>query len=243
MKKMTSDSLKEEIMEIKLEKQIAKSKVDEISKLIQTYGNGIQCEHCGINLIDAEFTKAKIESLEEHKNNYNNISNKLIDLEAKNEDFNKLKKEFDNYEKNKLVINKHQLSLEGNMLKLTQLETKMKNYLEVQEKIKKNNQIDALIIKANTKIDELTYEKSKLTKEVNSIEIKISNYKDKKEKNINIIDTIYKEQDEEKKYKIYLELFGKNGISKMIMKTMLRLSILNCKDYYWMYVILPLMLR
>ena len=107
------------------------------------------------------------------------------------------------------------------MLKLSQLEIKMKNYLEVQEKIKKNNQIDALIIKANSKIDELTYEKNKLSKEINGIEIKISNYQDKKDKNISIIDTIYKEQDEEKKYKIYLDLFGKNGISKMIMKTML----------------------
>jgi DNA repair exonuclease SbcCD ATPase subunit len=162
-----------------------------------------------------------VESLEEHKNNYKNISNQIIELEAKNENFNKLKKEFDNYEKNKLVIKKHQLSLESNMLKLSQLETKMKNYLEVQEKIKKNNQIDALIIKANSKIDELTYEKNKLAKEINGIEIKISNYQDKKDKNITIIDTIYKEQDEEKKYKIYLDLFGKNGISKMIMKTML----------------------
>jgi DNA repair exonuclease SbcCD ATPase subunit len=215
------DSLKEEIMETKLEKQLAKSKVDEITKLIQTYGNGIQCEHCGLNLIDAEFTKAKVESLEEHKNNYKIISDKVIELEVKNEELNKLKKEFDNYEKNKLVIKKHQLSLESNMLKLTQLETKMKNYLEVQEKIKKNNQIDALIIKANSKIDELTYEKNKLAKEINGVEIKISNYQDKKDKNITIIDTIYKEQEEEKKYKIYLDLFGKNGISKMIMKTML----------------------
>jgi len=215
------DALKEEIMETKLEKQMVKSKVDEITKLIQTYGNGVQCEHCGLNLMDAEFTKAKIESLEEHKNNYNNISENLTNLEIKNEDFNKLKKEFDLYEKNKLVIKKHQLSLESNMLKLNQLETKMKNYLEVQEKIKKNNQIDALIIKANTKIDELTYEKNKLTKEINGIEMKISNYKDKTNKNISIIDTIYKEQAEEKQYKIYLDLFGKNGISKMIMKTML----------------------
>ena len=212
------DSLKEEIMETKLEKQLAKSKVDEITKLIQTYGNGIQCEHCGLNLIDAEFTKAKVESLEEHKNNYKIISDKVIELELKNEELNKLKKEFDNYEKNKLVIKKHQLSLEGNMLKLSQLESKMKNYLEVQEKIKKNNQIDALIIKANSKIDELTYEKNKLAKEINGIEIKISNYQDKRDKNITIIDTIYKEQEEEKKYKIYLDLFGKNGISKMIMK-------------------------
>ena len=100
------DSLKEEIMEAKLEKQLAKSKVDEITKLIQTYGDGVQCEHCGLNLSDAEFTKAKVESLEEHKNNYKNISNQIIELEAKNENFNKLKKEFDNYEKNKLVIKK-----------------------------------------------------------------------------------------------------------------------------------------
>jgi DNA repair exonuclease SbcCD ATPase subunit len=208
-------------MDTKLNKQLLKAKIDEITKLIKTYGNGIQCEHCGLNLIDAEFTKAKVDSLDIHKNEYEVISNLVIELEAKHEQLNKLKKDFDAYEKNKLIIKKHNLSLEANVIKIENLERTIKRYLEVQEKIKKNNQIDTLIIKANSKIDELTFEKNKITKDISGIEIKISNYKEKTEKNLTIIEKIYKEQEEEKQYKIYLDLFGKNGISKMIMKTML----------------------
>jgi DNA repair exonuclease SbcCD ATPase subunit len=215
------DALKEKIMETKLNKQLLKAKIDEITKLIKTFGNGIQCEHCGLNLIDAEFTKAKVDSLDTHKNEYEVISNSVIELEAKHEQLNKLKKDFDAYEKNKLIIKKHNLSLEANIIKIENLERTIKRYLEVQEKIKKNNQIDSLIIKANSKIDELNFEKNKITKEISGIEIKISNYKEKTEKNLTIIEKIYKEQEEEKQYKIYLDLFGKNGISKMIMKTML----------------------
>jgi DNA repair exonuclease SbcCD ATPase subunit len=215
------DILKENIMDTKLNKQLLKAKIDEITKLIKTYGNGIQCEHCGLNLIDAEFTKAKVDSLDNQKNEYEVISNSVIELETKHEQLNKLKKDFDAYEKNKLVIKKHNLSLESNIIKIENLERTIKRYLEVQEKIKKNNQIDTLIIKANSKIDELTFEKNKITKEISGIEIKISNYKEKSEKNLTIIEKIYKEQEEEKQYKIYLDLFGKNGISKMIMKTML----------------------
>jgi DNA repair exonuclease SbcCD ATPase subunit len=215
------DALKEKIMDTKLNKQLLKAKIDEITKLIKTFGNGIQCEHCGLNLIDAEFTKAKVDSLDTHKNEYEVISNSVIELEAKHEQLNKLKKDFDAYEKNKLIIKKHNLSLEANIIKIENLERTIKRYLEVQEKIKKNNQIDSLIIKANSKIDELTFEKNKITKEISGVEIKISNYKEKTEKNLTIIEKIYKEQEEEKQYKIYLDLFGKNGISKMIMKTML----------------------
>jgi DNA repair exonuclease SbcCD ATPase subunit len=215
------DALKEKIMDTKLNKQLLKAKIDEITKLIKTFGNGIQCEHCGLNLIDAEFTKAKVDSLDTHKNEYEVISNSVIELEAKHEQLNKLKKDFDAYEKNKLIIKKHNLSLEANIIKIENLERTIKRYLEVQEKIKKNNQIDSLIIKANSKIDELNFEKNKITKEISGIEIKISNYKEKTEKNLTIIEKIYKEQEEEKQYKIYLDLFGKNGISKMIMKTML----------------------
>ena len=215
------DSLKEEIMDAKLKKQLLASKIDEIKKLIEKFGNGIQCEHCGLNLIDAEFTKAKVDSLDANKKDYESILSLVKSLEDKNERFNKLKKEFDAYEKNKLVVKKHQLTLESHNFKLEQLENKMVKYLDVQEKIKKNIEIDTLLIKTNNKIDELTFGKNKLLKDINNNDIKISNYLEKKDKNVSIIDTIYKEQEEEKKYKIYLDLFGKNGISKMIMKTML----------------------
>ena len=215
------DNIKEDIMNMKLNREILKNKIDEINKLISTYGNGISCEHCGLNLIDAKFTKAKIDSLSELENEFMDISNKVKSLEDENKVQNNLKKDYDLFEKNKLVKQKNQLTYESNLMKLDLLKNKLKNYLEVQDKIKKNQDIDKLIIKANSKIDELVVDKNKINREITSIDIQLSNFQDKKEKNLEIIKNIYKEQNDERYYKLYLDIFGKNGISKMIMKTML----------------------
>jgi DNA repair exonuclease SbcCD ATPase subunit len=215
------DNIKDDIMKMKLNREITKSKIDEVKKLISTYGNGVSCEHCGLNLIDAKFTKAKVDSLSDLEKEFTEITAKVQLLEDESKSQNNLKKEYDLFEKNKLVKQKHQLTYESNLMKFDLLKTKLKNYLEVQDKIKKNQDIEKLIIKANSKIDELVFEKNKITREITSIDVQSSNFYDKKEKNLEIIQNIYKEQNEERYYKLYLDIFGKNGISKMVMKTML----------------------
>lgn len=215
------DKLKEDIMEVKLKKELLKNKIDETNNLISKFANGISCEHCGLNLIDAKFTKEKIDNLSNLEQEYAIINDNIIKLENKNKEQTNIKKEYDIFEKNKLVKQKHQLTYESYGVKLTSLKEKLKNYLDAQTKINKNREVDNLIIKANNKIDELTYEKNKITREVTSIEVQISNFQDKKEKNLEIIQNIYKEQNEERYYKLYVDIFGKNGISKMVMKTML----------------------
>jgi DNA repair exonuclease SbcCD ATPase subunit len=49
----------------------------------------------------------------------------------------------------------------------------------------------------------------------------VTNANDKVKKNEDLIEKIKLEFEREKLYKIYLELFGKNGVSKIIMKTMM----------------------
>lgn len=215
------DKLKDGIMDVKLNKELLKNKIEDIKNLISTYGNGISCEHCGLNLIDAKFTKEKIDNLGNLENQYNIINETISNLENDNKLKTSLKKEYDVFEKNKLVKQKHQLTYESYVIKLSLLKDKLIKYLDVQTKINKNRDIDKLIIKANSKIDELVFEKNKINREVTSMEVQISNFQDKKEKNLEIIQNIYKEQSEERYYKLYVDIFGKNGISKMVMKTML----------------------
>ena len=42
---------------------LAQNKVQEIEELVKKYGDGIQCEHCGIKLMEAALTKKKIDEL------------------------------------------------------------------------------------------------------------------------------------------------------------------------------------
>jgi DNA repair exonuclease SbcCD ATPase subunit len=132
-----------------------------------------------------------------------------------------LKKDFDEYEKNKLIKEKLEVSLEAAKLRLEKNKDRFKRYEESQEKIKKNQDLDAQAIKAQLRIDELINQKRESEKKITQGDSLISNLKDKIQKNNDMIEKIKVEFEKEKLYKIFLELFGKNGISKLIMKTMM----------------------
>jgi DNA repair exonuclease SbcCD ATPase subunit len=202
---------------------LAQSKVQEIETLVKKYGDGIQCEHCGIKLMEAALTKKKIDELGDWETKVDKLSKRWKDLDLQEKSYTQLKKDFHEYEKNKLVKEKYELSLESNELKLGQAKDKLKRYEEVQDKIKKNNEIDSQLIKAGLRIDELISEKRSYERILATNQTQIENLQSRIEKNNGIILKIAEEFEREKIYKIYVEVYGKNGISKMIMKTMMPL--------------------
>ncbi len=215
------DEVKDKIKEINSEIAVSNSKINEINTLIKKFGDGIQCEHCGIKLIEAELTKNKISELKTWEDSLSKLSKELAKHEEVEKSFVQLKKDFDEYEKNKLIKEKYELSLESNELKLVKAIDVLKKYEEVQDKIKKNNDIDAQLVKANLRIDELINEKRTHERNQVTYQNDISNLNSRIEKNNEYILKIAEEFESERIYKIYLELFGKNGITKMIMKTMM----------------------
>lgn len=217
------DAVKEVIKSKNGELVLSENKVEEIQELIEKYGDGIQCEHCGIKLMEAELTKKKIEQLEGYKKLVKDFQGEIKELEKKDQSFTQLKKDFDEYERAKLIREKLELSLESNEMKIQSKKDILKRYEEVQEKIKKNNEIESQLLKAQMRIDELIGEKRGLERVVTSNEVSITNYRNRIDKNQETILKIAEEFEREKIYKIYLDVYGKNGISKLIMKTMMPL--------------------
>jgi len=217
------DSVKDKLKSVNGELVLAENKVEEIQDLVEKYGDGIQCEHCGIKLMEAELTKKKIEQLEGYKKMVKEFKKEIQTLEKKEESFTQLKKDFDEYERAKLVKEKYEATLEANNLKLEQSEDKLKRYEEVQDKIKKNNEIEAQLVKASMRIDELIGEKRGYERTQTTNTNQIENLESRIEKNNETILKIAEEFEREKIYKIYLDVFGKNGITKIIMKTMMPL--------------------
>jgi DNA repair exonuclease SbcCD ATPase subunit len=217
------DEVKEKLLNTKIEKNRAWDKVEDISDMVNKYGDGMQCQHCGIKLMEAELTKKKISELDGWKEKHNSLSDDVTKLELEEKSFVELKNEFDKYEKNKLIKEKYEISLESAVNKKQQLEEKLGRYEKVQEKIKKNNDVEAQLIKANMRINELIDEKRSYDRIKVSNQLNIKNHTERIEKNNEIITMIAEEFEREKVYKIYMDVFGKNGISKMIMKTMMPL--------------------
>jgi DNA repair exonuclease SbcCD ATPase subunit len=215
------DAIRDEMKSVNGELVLAQNKVKEIEELVRKFGDGIQCEHCGIKLMEAALTKKKIDELSDWENKVDKLSKKWKDLDSKEKSYTQLKKDFDEYERNKLIKEKHEATLESANLRFNQLKDKKKRYEEVQDKIKKNKEIDAQLMKATMRIDELINEKRGYERVVTSNQIGIKNYQERITKNNENITKIGEEFEREKIYKIYLDVFGKNGISKIIMKTMM----------------------
>lgn len=214
------DGIKEEIKTTNGELILAQNKVQEIEELVKKYGDGIQCEHCGIKLMEAALTKKKIDELSDWEKKVDHLSKQWKDLDYKEKSYTQLKKDFEQYEKSKLVKEKYELILEADGLKLDNAEGKLKRYHQVQTKIEKNKSVEEQIIKANIRIDEIEREKTSHTSKISSNKTMIQNCERDMKTKQDIITQIVSEFEKEKIYKTYLEIFGKNGISKMIMKTM-----------------------
>ena len=215
------DQVKEEITNLKVEIGGLTNKINDIQELIDKYGDGLQCEHCGIKLIDAEITKKKIGELAGLKQHKDEKSDLMRDKSGIESSFVNLKKQFDEYEKNKLIKEKYEVSLEKTNLKIDELRKTQQRYVDAQEKINENKKIEDKIVKAGLKLRELELEKNKYVSELATNKTDIVNLTKKINSNNILIETIKKEFEKEKEFKIYLECFGKNGISKLIMKTMM----------------------
>ena len=217
------DKVKEEIKELYKEIVRIDTEISSINKLKSSVEGGIKCEHCGIELMNAAITNAKIAELDGYILQKQSNEAAMTVLSRTEETFVDLKKDFDEYEKNKLIKEKYEVSIESCDLKITSLKDKIKRWEEIQDKIQENQKIDSMLIKADLRLDELDGQKRTINNTISTNEFSMTSLKEKIENNQKMIVKIQEEEEKEKIYKVYLELFGKNGISKMIMKTMMPL--------------------
>jgi len=217
------DKVKEEYQTAYREKVEIDTNINGINKLKSSVSGGIKCEHCGIELMNASITQSRIAELDGFALRKTEIEKLMQELSDKEQGFVKLKKDFDEYERNKLVYEKYQATIENLQTKKETLEGKLGRYVEMQDVIKTNEQIESQIIKANLRLDELKREESEINKTISNSEFQIKQNQEKIEGNLKTIQKILEEQEKETKYKLYLELFGKNGIAKRIMKNMMPL--------------------
>ena len=77
-----------------------------------------------------------------------------------------------------------------------------------------------MLLKADMRLDELDREKENVNSKITTSNNNIQKYEDKINELNEFINRIKTEEEQLRIYKIYLEIFGKKGISKMIMRSM-----------------------
>ena len=217
------DKVKEEYTNVFKEKVQLDTKISEIEKLKSEVKGGIKCEHCGIDLMNASITQQKISELDGYIRQKEGKEELMTVLTSKENGFVDIKRQFDEYEKNKLIKEKYDATIENYQLKIGGLQTKLTEYDKMLDKIKANEHVDSMLIKANLRLEELDRQKTQKQNQINGDEYSIKTLEEKIKTNLNNIIKITEEEEKERIYKIYLEAYGKNGISKIIMKTMIPL--------------------
>ena len=214
------DQVKEKLSNEKVKMGTMTSKKEDIIEELKTFEDGLECQYCGIVLAQSNYNdKKKVELKSLNKNLINTVKD-VNDLTNEEKSFVELKKDFDQYERNKLIKEKFEIQLETLELKKGSLEDRLRRFKEVQIKLEENKKIDETILKEDMRLDVLTVERDGVNVKIGDSRNNIKNRNSKIDENNEFILRI---KDEEKKlrlYKIYLELFGKKGITKMIMRSM-----------------------
>jgi DNA repair exonuclease SbcCD ATPase subunit len=205
---------------------VCKYEKGEKEKLIKQLTEGKVCPTCNRALDEVDHTdeikkiKKEIENIDKDKE-LNQIQFDL--LKEQSEEFEILKTEFETYERNKLRKARYELEVEQKQLEIDTKQGRLDRYDENKKKLEDNQRIDALVIRLRTQIETANADiktfNTQIEKHANNIQnmdIKITNNKD-------LIKKIEQEDELGVVFKIYLTIYGKNGISKIIMKNMIPL--------------------
>jgi len=196
-----------------------------LKNLNKTLNNLIESEVCPM----CKQTLKDVDHKEEIKNLKKDISKltkevkkdeeKLTVFEKVIETLKNKKIIFDEYEKD--ILKKERLILEIDQKKLTIeiLSSSLKKWEENKLKLEKNNHIDKKIMTIKSEIDVLNNKKDKLIRVFEENKSRCKVIEDNNKISNERIDTINKENDVDKVFRAYLTVFGKNGIIKTIMKS------------------------
>ena len=147
----------------------------------------------------------------------------LEGIEKEEAVFSALKKEYDSYEREKLRKEKLELEIERFQMDIDKSQKKLDNYDSNKNKMEENQKIDRELVILKTQIETTTADINQTNIYVERHHSNITTKKDKLKINADLIKKIKTEEELIGTFKIYMMIFGKNGISKVIMKNMIPL--------------------
>ena len=198
----------------------------EKEKLIKKFEEGTVCPTCNRALDEVDHT----DEIEKIKKEIEEIvkaleQNKIAfdSLKEQSESFDKLKTEFETYERNKLRKERYELEVEQKQLEIDTKQLKLDNYESNKKKLEDNQKIDAEVIALRTKIETANGDIRQTNTNIEKHTNNITNMNEKIGVNNDLITKIKSEEELLGVFKIYLTVYGKNGISKIILKNMIPL--------------------
>lgn len=205
-------------------KAVSAAEVIRLENLIKDLIDGGICQSCNRKLDTVDNT----DHINKHKLDKENLSNNVTELENKitsiNEQLltlNEIKVKID--KKTRLELDKDRTEVEIGSLRNDAVSkmTDLKKYNLNLSAIELNKNIDINISKVKTDIVVLEHTKEETITRLERVNADILFNKESIENKNKLIDTIKKEEEIDKIFKVYIDLVGKKGISKLVLRSVL----------------------
>jgi len=203
---------------------VKNAEIERLKTVIDDLIAGGICKACNRKLDDVDNSK----HIEEHnttiktiEDEVSKINKKLIKLNKELVNLNETKKLVD--EVNKLELNKDKIEVEISSLKnnLKIKKTDLKKYNENLNAIETNKTIDADISLIDTKLSVCDHQKTEINNKLQRVILDTETNTKDIETKTKLIEQIKKEKEVETIYKLYIDMIGKKGISKLVLRSVL----------------------
>jgi len=200
------------------------NEIDRLGKVIDSLKNDEICQTCNRPLDDVDHS-AKIR---ENEGILVAKKNELVELTKSHEDVNSKITQIDVDrllvdKRNRLELEKDKHEVEIGLLRNlhTSKSADLKKYKENEAAIKRNLEIDLEVAAIKTNIVVETKTKDDINQKIYTTKTEIKNIEDKLISNNEMIEILKKEEAYEKIFKVYVEMVGKKGISKLVLRSVL----------------------
>lgn len=220
------EKLNKEVNELLIQGKVDFDTIGRNEGLIKKFEEGSVCPTCNRALEDVDHTDEinKIKELiETLKDAQEKRGEKLKELEEQVSSFKNLKVEYDTYERNKLRKARYELEVEQKQLDIDSKQLKLDRYEDNKKKLEDNQKIDAEVIALRSKIETANADIRVANTTIERHKSNIVSMKEKITINLDLVTKIKSEEELGGIFKTYLTIYGKNGISKLIMKNMIPL--------------------
>lgn len=206
------------------DKALKEAEIARLQKVVSGLIAGGICQSCNRKLDDVDnsehIAKHELDVEKLHKE-VNVIDNELTKLKAELLDLNDIKLLVD--EKNKLELSVDRAEVEMGSLrnKITEKKNDLKKYQMNLEAIDFNKKMDIEVTNLKTKLAVSEHTKDQTITHIQRVQTDIQNHRNNIVTKTKLIETIKKEEEVDKIFKIYIELVGKKGISKLVLRSVL----------------------
>jgi DNA repair exonuclease SbcCD ATPase subunit len=209
---------------LNMDKAVKEAELKRLKKVVSDLIAGGICQSCNRKLDDvdnsAHIAKHELE-IEKMGVEVEKLTDKILKTIEELESINITKKLVDDKNKKELDIDRLEVEMGGLRNRIVEKKNDLKKYNLNLEAISLNRSLDITISKIKTDLTVENYSKDETIKKIERVQSDLKVNAESIVTKNKLISTIQKEEEIDKIFKLYIELVGKKGISKLVLRSVL----------------------